>query len=807
MTDLGLVQALIDQFGSAPDPEDVAAAVAAYLEEHPEATCPIDDTAGEGDTGKVWSADKIKEETDGLKEAIAYKTPEMFGAVGDGVTDDSEAVQDAVNAGYAVRFGDNKTYYLASTVTVDHDCHLFGGKNTVIKTKTPTGGTAPNGIVVTGTLKKTTVLTTDYTSIGATDNSGNQFTFADMTGIAIGDILVIEATDQFFSYARQYYYLGATLLISDIYDGHIYTSNSMPWDIENTENVSVKVYSAPTAIIDCINFISDLDSRGNYRYLLSLDHVKNSVIRDCNLTQMDNGISLSNCVNTLIDGVTVSKSKYDNTLPSDGYGIMIRSCSETIVQRVLAICSQGCVDLGGTTPNINTYVRNCNLTSECRAIGIDMHENSFNIVVEDCTLSGLSLYGTATVNRCRFIINNRSYKNGTTGIMYRGGHDPKYSELYVMNCVFDGQLNVMLDRPIPQTPIRAFENIIGNVEIHDCTGGRLVYRPSTSEEVTSNTVKRLVIDGWRNCYNIYFNGSSLEELSVINSTFSTETKWLVTYPGSAFDGIKHIVYKSDNPQEGMLIVNTDQADTYCLPEDTEITFASSDASAHYVVCGNNIQSNDVTDYGIGSVSGAVGSELVRSASISTGSALSVNENGELVFTQPNNTNNYSIYPMYLMKARKGTKFKMSCKLKNTGDTSGASFRIYAAVVDADTGLITYRNNGESAQATTDGAVVTLTRDITKDSLIICYLYCYSAVANSETTFSEFVAMAKSATIDPALVFEPYIGTSRVGDGALRSVAGLNNIAADGTADVSIKFVADFTRKPIGALPNAVGVNF
>lgn len=70
---MGLGAAIPFIKGLAPkpiDPADVDSAVAAYLEEHPEATCPIDDTAGEGDTGKVWSADKTAGEVATLTEAI-----------------------------------------------------------------------------------------------------------------------------------------------------------------------------------------------------------------------------------------------------------------------------------------------------------------------------------------------------------------------------------------------------------------------------------------------------------------------------------------------------------------------------------------------------------------------------------------------------------------------------------------------------------------------------------------------------------------------------------------------------------------
>lgn len=74
---MGLGAAIPFIKGLAPkpiDPADVGTAVAAYLEEHPEATCPIDDTAGEGDTGKVWSADKTAGEVASLTEAIASES-------------------------------------------------------------------------------------------------------------------------------------------------------------------------------------------------------------------------------------------------------------------------------------------------------------------------------------------------------------------------------------------------------------------------------------------------------------------------------------------------------------------------------------------------------------------------------------------------------------------------------------------------------------------------------------------------------------------------------------------------------------
>lgn len=72
---IGMIIALIKKLGVTPDPSVIESAVDDYLEEHPEATCPIDDTAGEGDTGKVWSADKTAGEVATLTEAIGNKVP------------------------------------------------------------------------------------------------------------------------------------------------------------------------------------------------------------------------------------------------------------------------------------------------------------------------------------------------------------------------------------------------------------------------------------------------------------------------------------------------------------------------------------------------------------------------------------------------------------------------------------------------------------------------------------------------------------------------------------------------------------
>lgn len=730
------------------DPEDIAPAVDDYLDNHPV-------VASGG--GVVSVAD--------------------YGAVGDGITDDSQAIQNAVNSNYDVYFESDKTYYLGSTITINHDIKLHGGKNTWIKTKTPTGGIVNDAFIISGTLKKTTTLTTDYTSDGNTDNSGNQFTLADMTDIAIGDLLIITAEDQYYSYARQYYYLGATLLIGDIYNGHLYTTNTMPWDITNSARVTAKIYSAPTAIIENLNFVSDLESRGNYKYLIRLEKCKNSVFRHCTMTTMDNGIHLNMCINTLVEDVSLSKSKWDNTLAHDGYGLYIGSCSNTIVNRMLGMCAQSCVCLSGTIPNINTYIKNSDLASECRLNGVGSHENAYNTVVEDCTLAGLNVLGTATVRRCRFITNNRV--SGNHSISFCGNHNPKFATLKVEDCIFDQNEFIYVSEPTPQNAIQPFDNIIGLIEIKNCDGAYFIFEGETSEDILSNKIQRLIIERWNNCKEIYHpNADDIIDIIEIKDTIFAHKYWINNHreqDGLALSNVRYVDYKTTIPYMHKIAVNRPTyGEKLILPENTSIQVSSNNSSAQFLVCGENVASNDPDDYVVGYVSGSDGGTLSRTKATGSISTITQDASGNLVYTQAGNTSSYYMYPACMFYVPEMSTVRMSAVLKNTGGTSGATFRPYMAIIDCDTGKLITRTTSSTVEATTAGASIAHSYPVKSNCIVMCYFYCNTPVASSATTFENFVVSVDDV-FAPSVSSEQYKSHKRTGDGTLLSFSGVNNI--------------------------------
>lgn len=736
----------------------------------------------------------IKSELNTVKSALRAiaVTPEMFGAKGDGVTDDSQAMQDAINAGYEVRLGDNKTYYLASTVSSRNDCHLIGGRNSVIKTQSVTTEgnetTLNTAFHFLRTIKKTTTLTTNYSMAGSSENSANKFTLSDMDDIDVGDIMVIRATDQHYSYARPYFYLGAVLLISNISDGHIYTSCDMPFNITNSENVTVQIYKAPEVIVENITFISDR-AHIRYSYAIALEGCKNSIIRNCKMDMWWNAVLLHVCFNTLVDNVTVSNAKYDNSLFGDSYGVQLYGCTNTIIQRINSINAQGNIELTGQTVNLNTFIRNCNVSGECRAIGIDMHENAYNTVIEDCTLGGLSLFGTCNVSRCR-IIRNNLISNTDFGIVIRGSHNPDWARYRIVDCELIGNTQfISINKTVPEEEIQSFENIFGNIEIENIRGGFLMIAPTITSTVTANIIKRLIVKNWQNCYEIYRTSYNVIDYMEVDSCNFVHSYWINNHSDAySFSGIKLLRRTNNSPWTDNIYVDTkDHGRMYELPKGKSIALSSSDTSAHYVVCGKNLASNDPSDIKIGGNSGNAGEVNTFTVNTAFNNALSVNSDGQLVFTQPNNTSTSHIYPLYMFYAEKRSTVKISCKFKNIGATNGANFGMYLCVVNAATGLIRWKGRGTDVTATASGVTAVQTIPVDPGEYVMGWIRCNIPVANSVTVFEDYYMMFRESDLSDPFVFEKYNGKNMNGDGTLTSVEGQNWIASSAaTFNTTIK---------------------
>lgn len=106
----------LQEGGYVADAQRIQSKINTWLTQHPEATTTVQD----GSLTETKFSDALK-----LKTIKDYVTPEMYGAVGDGVADDSDAIQLAFTSGKQVLFS-KKTYLVSRTLYIDHYTTITG---------------------------------------------------------------------------------------------------------------------------------------------------------------------------------------------------------------------------------------------------------------------------------------------------------------------------------------------------------------------------------------------------------------------------------------------------------------------------------------------------------------------------------------------------------------------------------------------------------------------------------------------------------------------------------------------------------
>ena len=107
---------------------DVDESVQNWLDDHPEATTTVQD----GSLTEAKLSDALK-----LKTIKDHVTPEMYGAKGDGISDDTTALQSAINSGKPI-FVPDGTYIVTQPLICRTVCMMELSKNATIKAKTGT---------------------------------------------------------------------------------------------------------------------------------------------------------------------------------------------------------------------------------------------------------------------------------------------------------------------------------------------------------------------------------------------------------------------------------------------------------------------------------------------------------------------------------------------------------------------------------------------------------------------------------------------------------------------------------------------
>lgn len=296
-----------------------------------------------------------------------YISPEYFGAVGDGIVDDTSAWQRAVNSGMNVVA--LSKHYKCGEISVT--------KNIVIDCNGAdfncTGALLFN---IHGTIKATLTGQPNYdmNEVGyqITDNQ-----YSDYSGFAM-----LQGTNN-FDESRTYYYGG---FVCTFHDGIM--EGSYPVDVTNgTDNNTLLIVDPITATLKRIGSVTH--PSGGYPYSIKVSYGFNCTIEDVNAVGMNSYmfIELYRCLNCQCRNIKLSGAY--GTTGTNSYVIAFDDSSFcTVRDSYIYNKYWHCITTGNQYLCYRNKIENCVLLSDSGVACAD-HSNGVGTIVKDCNTASV----------------------------------------------------------------------------------------------------------------------------------------------------------------------------------------------------------------------------------------------------------------------------------------------------------------------------------------------------------------------------------------------------------------------------------
>ena len=250
----------------------------------------------------------------GSDVAAGYVTPEMYGAAGDGVTDDSQAFQEALDSGYAV-YADGE--YIVNHVVIQKDTKLELSPNTKI-IRTETQSTNQSGIFeFRGTEAESSALTAD----GAED--AQSVTVADGSIFAKDDTVILTCSGSGEVANKK-----LVSIVTDVSGNVVTLSNPLQWGYAVSDGASLTKINPITVNIIGNGAVIDGGGLAGRGYAFYMSHCINSHIEGIAVENSATGVMrMDFCHNVTIERCT-GKNPVSNSEP---YGEFLSIAYSTLV--------------------------------------------------------------------------------------------------------------------------------------------------------------------------------------------------------------------------------------------------------------------------------------------------------------------------------------------------------------------------------------------------------------------------------------------------------------------------------------------
>ena len=302
-----------------------------------------------------------------------------YGAVGDGSTDDTAAMQAAITAvattgqGLYVPAG---TYKITSAMTSTGHLNMFGdGEKSIISFSSATLGT---GLTVSGSL-------TQIQNISSASAGNLSLTFASAPSLSISDVFCIYSTDLWNS-IRSYYYSGEWCECRGTSGSTAYLSNPL-YDSYTAANVTVYKLNSKAVSFRDLRFVGGSNSQG----LLKIQFCDNPYLENVSAYNENyQAIEFDRCYRVYVSNSNIY-NKGTGTL--DDYGVVIGNSQKVNIEGGDFYARRHGISIGGgdyicAVPNRDVKISNATISNDILSgvYAADMHGNIQDLRYQGCTL-------------------------------------------------------------------------------------------------------------------------------------------------------------------------------------------------------------------------------------------------------------------------------------------------------------------------------------------------------------------------------------------------------------------------------------
>ena len=457
------------------------------------------DTTSADDGGTIFinaSGQRIKRQLDG------FVTPEMFGALGDDVTDDLASFTAMFNycneSGSRAEGNGGSSYLLSERI---NNGFQFNGNGCQFN--------ANSGCFRIDKASPALEPTEDY------ESGKKVLTFADTSTIQNGSIVSIRSTD-LFNTERSLYYKGITTTCEVISPTEILILDTAPFDMAASTlttalDLSTGVYFYTPQYVDFRNFTMTGNKSTSTRGIF-IEGVT-GIIENVTAESYVEGISLQRCVD-----VAINNCDSRNCVV---YGGVTRSCTGIITDGGQWETDGGIgFDTGGAEPCFRLTWRNGAYNSSGTGGGLSHHANIWDSRIENCSITDFNFAG-----HCKIIGGTISSNVGfNDNFGYLGvANDQDYCSYEFDGVTFLNDITIRLSGFSQVSPVG--RNQVGEITFKNCPGAFRIYLdlPLTSSLPDEADIKSVNIT---NCDCSFITSSNIGILHLERSTTSNTSRMI-----------------------------------------------------------------------------------------------------------------------------------------------------------------------------------------------------------------------------------------------------------------------------------------